>query len=254
MPAYLTFALVAPLASFGAIAVGERRSGWDRPARSAVLGLVGACLGLERDDDAGQEALAADYAVALLCHSPGRLLADYHTTQVPSAKRGRRFATRAQELDFPSHELNTILSRRDYRSGAWHLGAISLRRDTARWTLEDLAAAMLQPCFVPYLGRKSCPLGLPLAPQISEATDASAALLERHQSGPEALLPGRGGRTLRGVLADPPVATTVVLDAGLVGPDDTRHGRTEFRRDQPRSRRRWQFDLREEAVLGTGTP
>ena len=73
MPRFLTFALVAPLASFGAIAVGERRSGWDRPSRSAVLGLVGACLGVEREDDAGQEALASSYAIALLCHSPGAL-------------------------------------------------------------------------------------------------------------------------------------------------------------------------------------
>jgi CRISPR system Cascade subunit CasD len=246
MPAYLTFALVAPLASFGSIAVGERRSGWDRPARSAVLGLVGACLGLERDDDAGQDALAADYALALLCHSPGRLLADYHTTQVPSAKRGRRFATRAQELAVPGHELNTILSRRDYRTGAWHLGALSLRRDTARWTLEELAAAMHRPGFVPYLGRKSCPLGLPLAPRISDAPDAPAALLERQVSGPEA--------PLRAVLADPLVDAIVVLDAEPRWIDDPRRLRTEFRRDQPRSRRRWQFDLREEAVLRAGSP
>ena len=77
MPAYLTFALVAPLASFGGIAVGERRGGWDRPARSAVLGLLGACLGVEREDDAAQAALAADYGLALLCHAPGRLLPDY---------------------------------------------------------------------------------------------------------------------------------------------------------------------------------
>jgi CRISPR system Cascade subunit CasD len=253
MPAFLTFALVAPLASFGAIAVGERRTGWDRPGRSAVLGLIGACLGLEREDDAGQEALATGYAVALLCHSPGRLLADYHTTQVPSSKRGRRFATRAEELDFPSHELNTILSRRDYRSGAWHLGAVWPRDETARWTLEDLAMAMRQPLFVPYLGRKSCPLGLPLSPIISEAASASAALLERHRSGPEASLTAHGGRLLRQLQADPAVATTIVLDAALLESGDQLL-RTEFRRDQPRSRRRWQFDLREEAVLGTGTP
>jgi CRISPR system Cascade subunit CasD len=254
MPRYLTFALVAPLASFGAIAVGERRSGWDRPGRSAVLGLVGACLGLEREDDAGQEALASGYAVALLCHSPGRLLADYHTTQVPSAKRGRRFATRAEELAEP--ELNTILSRRDYRSGAWHLGAIWPRHHTARWALEDLAEAMLQPRFVPYLGRKSCPLGVPLGPRVTDATDAPAALRERHRSGPEALLKEPSGRTLRGILADPPMETIIVLDADdpAVAAAGPLHHRTEFRRDQPRSRRRWQFDLREEAVLGTETP
>jgi CRISPR system Cascade subunit CasD len=252
MPRYLTFALVAPLASFGAIAVGERRSGWDRPGRSAVLGLIGACLGLHRDDDAGQEALANGYSVALLCHSSGRLLADYHTTQVPSAKRGRRFATRAEELAEP--ELNTILSRRDYRSGAWHLGAIWPRGDTPRWTLEELAEAMRRPGFVPYLGRKSCPLGLPLGPMIEAAADAPAALEARHRTGLEASVKGPDGRVLRSVLADPPAETIIVLDAddpAAVGP---RHRRIEFRRDQPRSRRRWQFDLRGEAVLGAGPP
>ena len=254
MPRFLTFALVAPLASFGAIAVGERRSGWDRPGRSAVLGLIGACLGLEREDDPEQEALASDYSIALLCHSPGRLLADYHTTQVPSAKRGRRFATRTEELAEP--ELNTILSRRDYRSGAWHLGAIWQRHDTARWTPEELAEAMRRPRFVPYLGRKSCPLGLPLGPLISDAPDAPAALLKRHQSGPEALVKGPDGRTLRGILADPTTDTIIVLDAHdpAVAAAGRLHRRTEFRRDQPRSRRRWQFDLREEAVLGTEAP
>lgn len=251
MHRYLTFALVAPLASFGSIAVGERRSGWDRPARSAVLGLIGACLGLHRDDDGAQEALAEDYALALLCHSPGRLLADYHTTQVPSARRGRRYATRAQELADP--DLNTVLSRRDYRSGAWHLAAV-WPRATARWSLEELAAAMCQPQFVPYLGRKSCPLGMPLAPQIDEAEDPMSVLLERHRNGPEAslLLPGYG-RPLRDVLADPAAPLTVTLDVRDCPADHPQRPlRIEFRRDQPRSRRRWQFDLREEAVLSAG--
>ncbi len=250
MPAYLTFALVAPLASFGGIAVGERRGGWDRPARSAVLGLVGACLGVWRDDDAAQAALAEDYGLALFCHAPGRLLADYHTTQVPSTQRGRRFATRAQELAAP--ELNTILSRRDYRSGAWHLGAL-WPRVAARWSLEALAAAMERPVFTPSLGRKSCPLGLPLAPRIAEAADPAAALLERRATGPEAHLRD-GHRLLRDSLADAPGEAVVVLDAADIARDDPRLRRIELRRDQPRSRRRWQFDLREEAVLGVGGP
>jgi CRISPR system Cascade subunit CasD len=115
---------------------------------------------------------------------------------------------------------------------------------------------MHQPSFVPYLGRKSCPLGLPLGPQINDATDAPAALLERHRSGPEALLKAPSGRALRGILADPPAETIIVLDADdpAIAAAGWLHRRTEFRRDQPRSRRRWQFDLREEAVLGTETP
>ena len=252
MPSYLTFALVAPMASFGSIAVGERRSGWDRPARSAVLGLIGACLGLERDNDAAQQALAEQYSLALLCHAPGRLLADYHTTQVPSSKRRRSFATRARELAEP--ELNTILSRRDYRTGAWHLGAVWPSGDRCRWSLPDLHDAMRRPVFIPYLGRKSCPLGLPLAPCLAEAEDAVAALTERHQSGPEASLAAPGGKALRGLLADRPAETSITMDMTGDIAGDPRHLRTEIRRDQPRSRRHWQFDLRHEAVLAAGTP
>jgi CRISPR system Cascade subunit CasD len=247
MPTYLTFALVAPIASFGGIAVGERRSGWDRPARSAVLGLIGACLGLEREDDAAQAALAEDYALALLCHAPGQLLADYHTAQVPSAQRGRRFSTRAQEVNFPSHKLNTILSRRDYRSDAWHLAALWPREATQRWSLEAVAEAMRRPGFVPYLGRKSCPLGLPLAPALAEATDAPAALAARHKAGVETAFRNRW-LNLRTPLP-PPTVTVDAADAGDIALDDPRRRHVEFRRDQPRSRRRWQFDLREELVL-----
>ena len=259
MARYLTFALVAPLASFGGIAVGERRSGWDRPARSAVLGLVGACLGVERDDAEGQAALADDYGIALLCSAPGRLLVDYHTTQVPPRQRGRRFATRAQELSAPG--LNTILSRRDYRNGAWHVAGLWERSGRPRWSLEVIAESMRRPGFVPYLGRKSCPLGFPLAPDICDAADAPAALLMRQATGPEVLLASRGKSVrerLAGLAAegesviamDAPDGTLRPGDAGYVAPDDPRRRYVERRRDQPRSRARWQFDLRAELVMG----
>ncbi len=244
MPAFLTFALVAPVASFGAIAVGERRPTWDRPARSAVLGLVGACLGVEREDDAGQGALANEYGLALLCHAPGRLLADYHTAQVPPARGRRRFATRAHELAAP--DLATILSRRDYRTDAWHLAALWSWAEAPRWSLTAIADAMRSPVFVPYLGRKSCPLGLPLAPLVDNAPDPGTALALRHQDGPE--------RAFRHWVT--PAGDPVVARDHWEGPT-SRPIRLESRRDQPRSRRLWQFDLREEVIerlpdLGAG--
>jgi CRISPR system Cascade subunit CasD len=232
---FLTFALIAPIASFGAIAVGERRPGWDRPARSAILGLVGACLGVERGDDAGQRALAADYGVAVLCHAPGRLLADYHTIQVPPSGRNRRYATRAAELASP--DLATILTRRDYRTGAWHLAALWSRGSAPRWSLTCLEAAMQTPEFTPYLGRKSCPLGLPLAPARDEAPDPATALSRRYDTGPESRFRSK-------YFADP--AGEIIVARDHWGEDTG--NRIEFRRDQPRSRRLWQFDLREEVV------
>ena len=42
MPAFLLFSLWAPLAAMGDVAVGERRTGLERPGKSAVLGLVAA--------------------------------------------------------------------------------------------------------------------------------------------------------------------------------------------------------------------
>lgn len=45
---FLTATLYAPTGSFGDIAVGERRGTERRPTRSALLGLLGASLGIER--------------------------------------------------------------------------------------------------------------------------------------------------------------------------------------------------------------
>lgn len=99
---YLAFTLAAPLASFGAIAVGERRSSWDRPAKSAVLGLIAGALGLTRDDADAHRALADDYLYAVRVEdfdlrTPRPPLTDYHTAQTAPSTGGRRFATRRIE-------------------------------------------------------------------------------------------------------------------------------------------------------------
>jgi len=57
MTAFLLASLYAPMASWGEITVGERRTSWDRPSRSAILGLVAAALGIEREDQDGHDAL-----------------------------------------------------------------------------------------------------------------------------------------------------------------------------------------------------
>jgi CRISPR system Cascade subunit CasD len=243
---YLTFTLYAPLASFGAPAVGERRGTFDRPTRSAILGLIGACLGIERDDEDGaQAALANQYRLAVLGLASGTQLADYHTAQMPSAKRGRRFATRREEL--VAGDLNTVLSRRDYRTDTFHIVALWIEGDS-RWPLQALEHAMRHPRFTPYLGRKSCPLGLPLGPRIVAAEDVLAALRIRLSDTDEAHLRGDLGLAQRGNLVALDAAEAERLRAGgRIGSDQLR--RVEQRRDQPLSRARWQFDLRAEALV-----
>ena len=236
MTAFLTFAIAAPIAAMGELAVGERRATWDRPGRSAVLGLIAACLGLERDDETAHADLETGFGLALRVQRMGALLADYHTAQVPPARRGRRFATRAEEL--AADALETILSRRDYRVDALVLAAL-WQRDNARRELADIERAMRAPRFTPYFGRKSCPLMLPLAPLSTEAADPVAALAHRAETGPD---PERR-------LARSAIPAMVAMTAS-----DAEHFRlpilrTERRRDAVASRRRWQFGLRDEAIV-----
>ncbi|MGH7073105.1 MAG: type I-E CRISPR-associated protein Cas5/CasD [Stellaceae bacterium] len=240
MPEFLTFALAAPLAAMGEIAVGEHRGSWDRPGRSAVLGLIAACLGIGRDDEAAHAALEVGYGLALRRQRLGPLLADYHTAQVPPVRRGRHFATRAEEL--AADDLETILSRRDYRADLLVLAAL-WPRPNARWPLDGIEAALRAPHYTPYFGRKSCPLMLPLSPRRDEATNPAAALALRAEEGPE---PERQ----LAIRADPPLVTMTAADAREYG---LQFDRVEIRRDAVRSRRRWQFALREDAVL-SGSP
>lgn len=272
MKQFLTFAMVAPMASFGDIAVGERRDSRDRPARSAVLGLVAACLGLTREDEEAHKELEQKYGLAVLCHAAGKSLVDYHTAQAGQPGRGQVFATRAEEIH--SGDLATILSRREYRTDVWHLGALWLREGASpQWSLEELQTAMNEPLFTLYLGRRSCPLALPLAPKIIEENSAASALQKRHRglegaekeirlwhklsecfSGTRPYMDQRNkeaavraayhSRPLRLYMGqEDEEAIKQCHEAGF------KHQRSEMRRDRILSRQRWQFGLREEAVL-----
>lgn len=186
MTDYLVFRLYAPLASWGDAAVGETRPTNTYPGRSAIIGLLGAALGVRRDDEAGQTALFRGLRVAVKQHSPGSLLRDYHTAQVPATQSKVRYRTRRDELNAPGKVINTILSSRQYRcDGLWTV-AVWLTPESAL-NLTSLHSALLRPVFPLYLGRKACPLGAPLAPDqvqcetLVEALDHAFPELIPHQ-------------------------------------------------------------------------
>lgn len=172
----LIFQLHAPLSSWGEVAVGEYRPSAEYPSQSALHGLLGAALGIDRDDDAAQASLRAGYRLAVGVLRQGRLLRDYHTAQVPSRTdlKKRPHATRRDELSLPKTDLNTILSSRDYRQDAAALVAVQMLAD-APYSLAQLAEALKNPKFVLYLGRKSCPVAAPLHPCILSARTINAA-------------------------------------------------------------------------------
>lgn len=228
MSDYLTFRLYGPLAAWGDIAVGEYRPSFAHPSKSAIIGLLAAALGIRRDEEERQQRLAESCLFAVQVDSMGILLRDYHTTQVPSAKRGVTHYTRRSELTV--EDLNTILSSRDYRCDAAYTVVINVAGG-APHTVQEMASALQKPVFTLYLGRKSCPLALPLQPQIISATSPQ-----------EVLDTVTFGDELSGI--------TDTEQAMVYWEDNSASGferqQVITRRDAPRSRKRWQFSERPE--------
>ena len=240
MMRFLLFTLYAPMGSFGEVAVGERRMSWARPGRSAILGLIAAAQGIERADEAAHQRLEAGLHYAVRTDAPGRPFMDYHTAQTPKARRGRTFATRREELE--SDALNTVLSTREWRADACFTVALWPRSGHAA-DLDHIANCLQRPHYVPYLGRKSAPLGLPLDPSIIEAETFTDAFDARPPN-------DEVRRVLRHARVDGMPHGEVACDHDAPGAPD--QGRIERRRDAVASRARWQFAERIERVVSRG--
>ncbi len=162
---YLVFRLYGAMASWGDIAVGSSRHTSNHPSKSAIIGLIGAALGIKRDDENIQKQLNTAYNIAIKQFSSGTLLNDYHTTQAPDSVGKFQYRTRRDELVIGKDRLGTILSSREYLTDSVALIAIKAL-DNAPFSLQDIKEKLLKPAFHLYLGRKSCPLSIPLSPQI----------------------------------------------------------------------------------------
>ena len=176
MPCYLILRLDGPMQAWGTHTFEDFRPSNLFPTRSGLLGLLGACLGIDRGDHAGLEQLAqsveftvrADRAakrpdVEQLISKAAVKLPDYHTI------------LDARKVDGSTNK-NAVESRREYLFDAAFTVAIG-EKQNAPVTLTVIADALLRPCFTPVLGRRSCPITRPLLDGTPiEASDAKAAL------------------------------------------------------------------------------
>ncbi|MHC1629495.1 MAG: type I-E CRISPR-associated protein Cas5/CasD, partial [Methanoculleaceae archaeon] len=161
MTEYCLFRLYGPMASWGDIAVGEERHTWDHPSRSGIFGMIAAALGIKRRDEEAHRELASSYGFAVMVNSAGAPVIDYHTVQtVPQSviSRAKHFRTRRDELSIPPHRLQTIVSTRDYLCDMVSTVCIWPRVRRPPHSPDEIAAALREPVFELYLGRKSCPL------------------------------------------------------------------------------------------------
>ena len=164
---YLVFSLSASLGAMGELAGHERRGSLLWPGHSALIGLMGAALGIRRGGDfSGLDSLKIDVAI----FDSGTALRDFHTIQSVPAAAVKKPNSRPEAIRKAGGRLTTSITLRDYRAGVFYGVAVQGEG------LEEIAAALRKPHFTLYLGRKSCPLSSPLNPQVVQADTVEEAL------------------------------------------------------------------------------
>ena len=249
MHSFIAFRLYGPLAAWGDIAVGEQRPITPHPSKSAVLGLLAAALGIQRDDDPRHTALANGYRFAVRVDAMGVPLRDYHTSQLAKGTaRLRHLQTRRDELADRS-SLATVLSTRDYRADALCTVCLHWRGVPDAPAPQSVVAALKEPGFALYLGRRSCPPALPLSPRTIDAADLPAALTAYDDAEREAYVAAGAAAAWHRIESQ--LHALPGEDAAYYWEDGVPNGAmrpttTTPRYDQPGSRARRQFAPRSE--------
>lgn len=176
MPRYLILRLDGPMQAWGTHTFEDFRPSNLFPTRSGLLGLLGACLGIDRRDHAGLEQLAASVELAVrVDRAVSR--PDAENPMPKAAVKLPDFHTvlAARKVDGSANK-NPVVSRREYLFDAAFTVAIGAKPN-ASVSLDTIADALRRPCFTPVLGRRSCPIARPLLERaLIEANDAKAAL------------------------------------------------------------------------------
>jgi CRISPR system Cascade subunit CasD len=182
MDRFLILRLDGPMQAWGTHTFEDFRPASLFPTRSGLLGLLGACLGIERADQQALADLAHGVSLTVrVDESAPRPERDAEDTAAPRSKGAIKLADfhtvlGARKVDGKANKF-PIVTHREYLYDAAFTVAVA-ERPGATVHLDRLAEAIRRPRYTPVLGRRSCPLARPLLDQRSplEAEDALQAL------------------------------------------------------------------------------
>jgi len=167
MNEYLMLRLHGVMQSWGGHTYEDYRPSLLFPTRSSLEGLLGACLGIDRDDSKNQKALSTNFSYAVRTDEapyPVRKITDFHTVM------------EARKVDGSSNK-NPVVSRREYLCDASFTVALRFN-ENASFARNDIIKALQKPVYTPFLGRRSCPLSVPLYHSVLLATSFIEALFK----------------------------------------------------------------------------
>jgi len=139
--------LEGPLQSWGTRARWGDRDTALEPTKSGVVGLLACALGWGRQHDREIRDLGLALEFGVRVDRPGQVLRDYHTVV-----GGTMSAAGKVKINQNTGEPETVVSPRFYLADASFLAAV---RGEAS-LIAQLAAALREPVWPLYLGRKSC--------------------------------------------------------------------------------------------------
>lgn len=144
--ATLLLRLAAPLQAWGCNSKFNIRNTEREPTKSGVIGMIAAALGIQRNDDPHALLPLVGLRFGIRVEKEGKLIQDFHTARERGAK-------------------DPNVTTRYYLSDAVFLVGLE-SDDTA--LLESVRDAILHPVYPMFLGRRSCPVTLPVYLKISE--------------------------------------------------------------------------------------
>ena len=131
------------------------------PTRSAIIGLLGAALGITRENHQQLYSLSKKVKIAVQVNNTGQKIVDYHTVQNFRSPMGK-----IQKGTKPTY--------REYWCDSQYSFAITADDDT----IELLRTQVKAPVFTLFQGRKSCPLTRPLFDSVVKNDNPANALKE----------------------------------------------------------------------------
>lgn len=168
----LALYLDAPLQSWGYQSRFDRRTSLSYPTRSGIIGMLCAALGVDRGCTGGLARLDENLSITVYSFGAPSMTVDYHTVG-----GGYDSKTRPQNIvpKADGAKGDTVVTYREYLLDA-RFGVLVSGPETI---LSELSAALWDPKWGIWLGRKSCIPATPIAQGIFPSHEAALAHLER---------------------------------------------------------------------------
>jgi CRISPR system Cascade subunit CasD len=183
MPEYLILKLQGAMQAYGGHTYEVFRPSMIFPTRSAIVGLLGACLGISREHPEILKQLNDSFELTVLAHS--RTIEHRHFSDSKQARLKKDPLNLQKIIDYHTvldarrstgqARPDAIVSQREYLCDAEFTLALNSTM-TAKYGLKQLELAVKKPIYTPYLGRRSCPLQRPLYENKIKADSVQQAL------------------------------------------------------------------------------